>query len=203
MSDPTPHEQWERVAAELSAYRSWQRQAWGDLDDATLGRYLAGEATPEERGRVEAAANRHPEVRQVLDLVREVLDEPDGPGSALPADARPASGFNRSGKQLLPAGTDRSRGPWRVPSRLGGRSSDSLCRRRRRISGRGALRLRRRRPHLGETLHRLPLRPHVARELPGRLPAESRSGPLWLRGWLALDRRRPQLRKDQPLVRLL
>src|SRR5262245_57384398 len=75
-SDPDSREQWERVAAELAAYRTWQRQTWGDLDDATLGRYLTGEATPEERDRVEAALGRHPEVNQLLALVREVLNEP-------------------------------------------------------------------------------------------------------------------------------
>jgi DNA-directed RNA polymerase specialized sigma24 family protein len=102
MPDPTPREDWQRVAAELSAHRAWQRQTWGDLDDTTLGRYLAGEATPEECGRVEAAAGGHPTLRELLSVVREVLGESEEPapeealrlrapqGSIAEADQAPA-----------------------------------------------------------------------------------------------------------------
>jgi hypothetical protein len=68
-----PDEQWDRVASELRAHREAQRQAWGDLDNATLGRYLAGEAEAEERRRVEAALEERPELRRLTDLVRDVL----------------------------------------------------------------------------------------------------------------------------------
>jgi hypothetical protein len=64
---------WERVAAELRACRESQQRAWGDMDDATLGRYLAGELGGEERRQVEQALEALPELRKLTDLVRDVL----------------------------------------------------------------------------------------------------------------------------------
>lgn len=64
---------WERVAAELRACREAQRRAWGDIDNATLGRYLAGELGGEERRQVELALEALPELRRLTDLVRDVL----------------------------------------------------------------------------------------------------------------------------------
>jgi hypothetical protein len=83
-----PDEQWDRVASELRAHREAQRRAWGDLDNATLGRYLAGEAEAEERRRIEAALEERPELRRLTDLVRDVLADV-GPVEA-PAPAVPA-----------------------------------------------------------------------------------------------------------------
>ena len=57
--DPT--EQWDRVASELRAYKQTQQQAWGDIDNATLGRYLAGDLSGEERAQVEQALTQLPE----------------------------------------------------------------------------------------------------------------------------------------------
>jgi len=54
------------------AYRTQRRQAWGDLDDLTLARYLAGEATEAEAGRVRRAMDEHPKVRECVAIVREV-----------------------------------------------------------------------------------------------------------------------------------
>lgn len=90
-------EQWKRVAAELRAYRDLQQQAWGDLDNATLGRYLAGEVDTEERRQVESALNELPELRRLTDLVRDVLSDfepavdqvPEAP-VLLPFSQRPA-----------------------------------------------------------------------------------------------------------------
>jgi hypothetical protein len=65
---------WERVASELRACREAQRRAWGDIDNTTLGRYLAGEASPDERRRVETALEELPELRRLTDLVRDVLE---------------------------------------------------------------------------------------------------------------------------------
>ena len=65
--------QWERVASELRAYRDYQQQAWGDIDNATLGRYLAGELDFDERHRVETALDERPELRKLTELVRAVL----------------------------------------------------------------------------------------------------------------------------------
>lgn len=67
--------QWERVAAELRACREAQRRAWGDLDNATLGRYLAGDVDTEERRQIESALEALPELRKLTDLVRDVLSE--------------------------------------------------------------------------------------------------------------------------------
>src|SRR5438105_3929685 len=66
---------WERVASELRACKESQRRAWGDIDNATLGRYLAGEASGDERARVEHALEELPELRRLTDLVRDVLGD--------------------------------------------------------------------------------------------------------------------------------
>ena len=47
--DPSADQQWQRVVAELRAHREAQQSAWGDVDDVTLARYLAGECSREER----------------------------------------------------------------------------------------------------------------------------------------------------------
>ena len=84
--DPT--EQWHRVASELRAYKETQQQAWGDIDNATLGRYLAGELSGEERARVEQALTQYPELLKLTDVVRDVLEEFD-PAAPQPLPAAP------------------------------------------------------------------------------------------------------------------
>jgi serine/threonine protein kinase len=79
MSSSTASERWERVAAELRRQRDAQRAAWGKLEDITLGRYLAGEATTDERARVEAALTDHPELHTLMQAVRRVLGDLAGP----------------------------------------------------------------------------------------------------------------------------
>jgi hypothetical protein len=101
---------WERVASELRACRESQQRAWGDLDSALIGRYLAGEVTPEERRRVDLALEQLPQLRELTDLVRDVLttSEPEaapppapGPEPAIlrfsprPAPRRPWAGVLR------------------------------------------------------------------------------------------------------------
>ncbi len=71
-SDP-----WDCVARELRARKESQRRAWGDVDDATLGRYLAGEVSGDERASVEQALAELPELRKLTDLVRDVLRSPE------------------------------------------------------------------------------------------------------------------------------
>jgi hypothetical protein len=66
-------EQWERLAAELRAYGQTQRQAWGDVDDMQLARYLTGACSPPERAAVEQALRDLPDVREVIDVLRGVL----------------------------------------------------------------------------------------------------------------------------------
>ncbi len=64
---------WDRVASELRACRESQQRAYGDVDPATLGRYLAGESAEAERAAVEAALHDHPDLRLLTDLVKDVL----------------------------------------------------------------------------------------------------------------------------------
>jgi len=66
---------WDVLAAELRAFRDQQKQTWGDVDSALIGRYLAGEATAEDRRRVEAAFDEHPDLRVLTELVSDVLNE--------------------------------------------------------------------------------------------------------------------------------
>src|SRR6185295_17115784 len=72
-ADSTPTTSWDTIAAELRAYRQQQKQTWGDLDHALIGRYLAGEVSPEERALVEAELAEHPELRTLTDVVSGVL----------------------------------------------------------------------------------------------------------------------------------
>src|SRR5207248_3554144 len=67
--------EWDVLAAEMRAYREQQRQTWSELDSALIGRYLAGEASPDEGKLVEAAFKEHPNLRTVAELVRDVLSE--------------------------------------------------------------------------------------------------------------------------------
>src|SRR4051794_27324779 len=70
-----PMDSWDRVSNELRALRRSQQEAYGDIDNATLGRYLAGEADADELASVEGALGDHPELRLLTDLVRDVLNE--------------------------------------------------------------------------------------------------------------------------------
>src|SRR5262249_20836460 len=74
-SDTNTGGSWDRVAAELRACREAQQRAWGDLDNTTLGRYLAGEATTDEQQQIENALDELPELRKLTELVRDVLGE--------------------------------------------------------------------------------------------------------------------------------
>jgi hypothetical protein len=98
-------QQWERVASELRACRESQRRAWGDLDDAILGRFLAGEASSAESEQVEAALARHPELRAMTELVRDVLGEVDPILASPPVQSPLASASGSSaGSPGSPAG---------------------------------------------------------------------------------------------------
>jgi hypothetical protein len=74
-----PGRGWQTAAAELRAARQRQRATWGDLDDALLGRCLAGEASPAELRQFETALGQHPALAELADLVRGALaGEPRG-----------------------------------------------------------------------------------------------------------------------------
>src|ERR1700723_2084901 len=64
---------WDKVASELRAARAAQQRTWGDIDNATLGRYLADESTSSERDAIETAIEPLPELKLLTDLVRGVL----------------------------------------------------------------------------------------------------------------------------------
>ena len=64
---------WDQVANELRQYRDTQREQWGDIDDITIGNYIAGEATPEETQVVESAMATYPKVREAVEIVKKVL----------------------------------------------------------------------------------------------------------------------------------
>jgi tetratricopeptide (TPR) repeat protein len=68
-------ESWARIASELRTYRDAQRRAWGNLDDATIARFLAGEAPEEESERVRATMRTHPKVQECVDILRDVLGD--------------------------------------------------------------------------------------------------------------------------------
>jgi hypothetical protein len=85
-------EPWERLAAELRAYGQGQRQAWGDLDDIQVARYLGGACSPQERAEVEQAMRDLPDAREVIDLLRGLL-----PGLGLDRPVEPGSGEGTTG----------------------------------------------------------------------------------------------------------
>jgi hypothetical protein len=98
---PEPREQWEGVAAELRAYRQAERQAWGDLDDIQVARYLAGVCSPQERAAVEQAMQTLPDVRDVIEVLRAV-EPARGMDSAVRASsARVAAGLRTPWKWAL------------------------------------------------------------------------------------------------------
>lgn len=92
---------YDRVAAELRACREAQIKSWGTIDNITLGRYLAGEATDQERLEVEAALEQHPELRQLTAVVRDVILD----SVVIPSADEPAAS-----PLLLPS---RNSSPWR------------------------------------------------------------------------------------------
>jgi len=93
--------QWDVLAAELRAFRDQQKQTWGDVDSALIGRYLAGEASAEDRRRVEAAFDEHPDLRVLTELVSDVLNEFE-PLTATPPVPPPVQQSEATRPRLLP-----------------------------------------------------------------------------------------------------
>ena len=65
---------WDRIIGELRAYKEVTRKMWGDLDDTVLAVYISGRASEEESQAVEAAMDSCPAVKELVTVVREVLD---------------------------------------------------------------------------------------------------------------------------------
>src|SRR5271165_6997003 len=72
-SGDDPGNLWSHAATDLRAYRDAQRALWGDVDEGTLSRYVAGSATNEERESVSRAMRTHPELRACIETVRDVV----------------------------------------------------------------------------------------------------------------------------------
>jgi hypothetical protein len=89
-SEMPPNDPWDRVASELRAYREAQQQAWGEIDNATLGRYIAGDLGGEEIRQIEQALVERPELRKLTDLVRDVLADFEPAAEPTPAPPIPA-----------------------------------------------------------------------------------------------------------------
>jgi hypothetical protein len=81
---------WDRVASQLRAYRQAQEQAWGEIDNATLGRFIADDLSREERQQIEQALDERPELRKLTDLVRDVLADFEPAVERAPAPSLPA-----------------------------------------------------------------------------------------------------------------
>lgn len=64
---------WEEYKRRLAAAKAESEAAWGGVAEMDLARYAAGEATPEERRRVEEAAGKYPKVATALRLLRVAL----------------------------------------------------------------------------------------------------------------------------------
>jgi len=86
--DSTGSPSWDVVAAELRACREQQKQTWGELDSALIGRYLAGEVSNTERKLVEASLEDHPELRVLTEIVSDVLAD-CSPVASVEAPAEP------------------------------------------------------------------------------------------------------------------
>jgi clan AA aspartic protease (TIGR02281 family) len=82
----------------LSAYRAQRLEAWGDVDDITLARFLAGEAGEAESERVRVAMIDYPKVQECVTIIREVTGQTAKAGAGpLPTgtDTIPATGSTR------------------------------------------------------------------------------------------------------------
>jgi prepilin-type processing-associated H-X9-DG protein len=108
-----PDLKWARMAADLRTYREAQRRTWGDFDEAAIARYLADEATEEERGCVEQAMRDFPRVRDCVEILRQVMNEVDfgredrtesaGEGASRPISQAPSNRAHpRAGAGLDP-----------------------------------------------------------------------------------------------------
>jgi serine/threonine-protein kinase len=76
LAETSYDEPWSHFAAALRAARDAQRRAWGGLDDTTVARFIAGEATEDERGWVERVLREHPKVREWITEIRQIAEVP-------------------------------------------------------------------------------------------------------------------------------
>src|SRR5262249_15647992 len=94
--------QWDVLTAELWAYREQQKQTWGELDNALLGSYLAGEVTAGGRRAVQALSQDPPEPRNPPLLALVPLNEFAPPSPEPPAPPPRLLPFTGSRKARRP-----------------------------------------------------------------------------------------------------
>ena len=78
---------WERVIAELQAYRQTQRETWGEMSDLAVAMCLTGEGSEEQQKLMEKAVESHPALAELVGVVREVLGLPAPSAKAASAEA--------------------------------------------------------------------------------------------------------------------
>jgi len=102
--DRSSDRHWNLLLTELQGSQSEQRASGGGVDEILIARYLAGECDQGERRQVEEAARSSPEVRECIDIAREVLIS-ESPEKARPAAATgvPQPAFSRLQHRNLPA----------------------------------------------------------------------------------------------------
>lgn len=90
VSESDARGRWEEFAATWLRYREDQQHAWGDIDDLTLARYLAGSTSESEDRRIQAEMKSHEVLREAVEFMQTL------PGlSARPAEVTagiPAAG---------------------------------------------------------------------------------------------------------------
>lgn len=65
---------WEECKRALQAYQQEQKAAWGNVDEATVARFLAGECTEQERQIVEREMASHPKLAECIRFIRKVMN---------------------------------------------------------------------------------------------------------------------------------
>lgn len=80
---------WSQLRADLETYRDEQADTWGDIDELTMARYLAGELSDPEQLQIEDALKHYEALRESVELSQEFMAgscvEPGQPA----ADATP------------------------------------------------------------------------------------------------------------------
>ncbi len=91
MSESDARERWDEFAATWLRYREDQQQSWGDVDDLTLARYLAGTTSETEDRRIEAEMAAHPVLKEAVEFMRAlpgIAPEPVAAAAEVPEAGR-------------------------------------------------------------------------------------------------------------------
>ncbi len=71
--DQAPDRHWSLLLTELQSSQCSQGESGDEVDEILIARYLAGKCSEDERQEVENAARSSPEVRECIDIARDVL----------------------------------------------------------------------------------------------------------------------------------